>query len=114
MNSIEGADETQRRELRRLRVDLGAVVSEALDSPEVIEVILNSDGALWAERFGQPLEPIGTMSAWQAEALIRTVAALLKTVVTYSQPCVEGQLPDGSRFAGQIPPVVKAPGFAIR
>jgi type IV secretion system protein VirB11 len=54
------------------------------------------------------------MPAWQAEAVIRTVAATLRTTVTRENPIVEGELPDGSRFAGQIPPLVTSPVFSIR
>jgi type IV secretion system protein VirB11 len=35
--------------------------------------------------------------------------------VTHHKPVLEGELPiDGSRFAGQLPPVVPAPSFSIR
>jgi type IV secretion system protein VirB11 len=60
------------------------------------------------------MREIGAMPVWQAEAIIRTVAAILKTTVTRENPIVEGELPDGSRFAGQIPPVVSSPAFSIR
>jgi Flp pilus assembly CpaF family ATPase len=61
------------------------------------------------------MEPIGHMSAARAEAVLRTIAACLNTVITWDQPILEGELPlDGSRFAGQLPPVVSAPTFSIR
>jgi type IV secretion system protein TrbB len=45
----------------------------------------------------------------------RTMAACLNTVITWDQPMLEGELPlDGSRFAGQLPPIVSAPTFAVR
>src|SRR5690242_497161 len=107
-------DEAKRRELKKLRADLGPVVLAALEDPKTVEVVLNADGRLWQERLGEPMRKIGTMSASQAEAVLRTVAAILKTTVTRERPWVEGQLPDGSRFAGQIPPLVTAPVFSIR
>ena len=109
-----GADESQRRELRKLRLDLGAVVSEALDNPRTVEVLLNADGTLWEEPLGEPMQSIGAMPAFQAESLIRCVAAILKTTVTRDNPILEGELPDGSRFSAQLPPVVPAPVFSIR
>jgi type IV secretion system protein TrbB len=46
---------------------------------------------------------------------LRTIAACLNTVITWDHPMLEGELPlDGSRFAGQLPPVVSAPTFSIR
>lgn len=111
---MEDATESERRELRKLRADLGPIVLDALSDPKTVEVLLNADGRLWQERLGEPMREIGTMPAWQAEAVIRTVAAILKRVVTREIPWVEGQLPDGSRFAGQIPPLVSAPVFSIR
>ena len=111
---MEDATESERRELRKLRADLGPVVLGALEDPRTVEVLLNADGRLWQERLGEPLKQIGVMDAWQAEAIIRTVAALLKTIVTRERPLLEGELPDGSRFAGQVPPIVSAPTFAIR
>jgi P-type conjugative transfer ATPase TrbB len=110
----ETVDDARRRELRKLRMDLGPVVLGALEDPRTVEVLLNADGRLWQERLGEPMQEIGTMPVCQAEAVLRTVAALLKRVVTRESPLIEGELPDGSRFAGQLPPVVSAPTFAIR
>jgi type IV secretion system protein VirB11 len=55
------------------------------------------------------------MSPTRAEAVMRTIASCLRTVITWDQPTIEGELPlDGSRFAGQLPPIVSAPTFAVR
>ena len=109
-----GADEAKRRELIKLERELGPVVLAALSDPQTVEVMLNADGTLWQERLGEPMREIGAMDVWQAESLLRHVAAMLKTVITREQPILDGELPDGSRFSGQIPPVVAAPVFAIR
>jgi type IV secretion system protein TrbB len=108
-------DESKRRELAQLRSGLGALVLSALDDPKTVEVMLNADGRLWQERLGEGMREVGTMDGRQAEALIRCVAAALKTTITWDKPLLEGELPlDGSRFAAQIPPIVSAPTFAIR
>jgi P-type conjugative transfer ATPase TrbB len=61
------------------------------------------------------MRPIGSMSSTSAEAAIRTIAACLQTTITRDNPTIECELPlDGSRFAGQIPPIVTAPVFAVR
>lgn len=47
--------------------------------------------------------------------VIETIAGFHGKEVTRSKPILEGEFPlDGSRFAGQLPPVVPAPTFAIR
>jgi type IV secretion system protein TrbB len=61
------------------------------------------------------MRPIGSLSSTSAEAAIRTIAACLQTTITRDNPTIECELPlDGSRFAGQIPPIVTAPVFAVR
>jgi len=55
------------------------------------------------------------MTRFRAEAVLRTIAACLQTTITRDKPTIECELPlDGSRFAGQIPPVVPPPTFAVR
>ena len=98
------------RLLEKLRRDFGASALTALADPQTIEIMLNADGALWQESFGQKMRQIGTMQPGHAEAVMRTIAACLDTTITRKNPMIEGELPlDGSRFAGQIPPVVSAP-----
>src|SRR6266446_8169794 len=110
-----GKDAALGRRLEKLRRDFGPVFLAALNDPQTIEILLNADGTLWQEKLGGRMEIIGQMSAARAEAVLRTIAACLNTVITWDQPTLEGELPlDGSRFAGQLPPVVSAPTFSIR
>jgi type IV secretion system protein TrbB len=107
--------ETEQRIMTKLRKDLGETFLEALADPETVEILLNADGTLWQERLGEPLKQIGTMTACAADAVIRTLASFHHTTVTRESPSIECELPlDGSRFAGQIPPIVSAPVFAVR
>ena len=101
------------RLLANLEHNLGPVVVAALNDPEVIEIILNSDGKLWIERLGQHMEVAGHMDAAQGRLVISLVASSLETVVTAQKPIVEGELPlDGSRFEGSLPPTFCwAPGY---
>jgi P-type conjugative transfer ATPase TrbB len=109
------AQELARRIQEKLRRELGPVVCAFLDDPQVIEVMLNPDGRLWVERLGEPMRPAGTMSGSQAESLMATVAATLRTTITRENPILECELPlDGSRFEAWIPPVVPSPTFTIR
>jgi len=108
----------QERNLRiheKLRRELGPVICEVLLNPSVIEIMLNPDGRLWVEYLGGRMQPLGFMPAFQAEALMATIASTIKTTITRENPILECELPlDGSRFEGLIPPVVAAPTFAIR
>lgn len=103
------------RAKEKLRRDLGPVIELALADSRTVEIMLNADGKLWQERLGEKMRCIGTMSASRAEAVIKTIAGFHGKEVTRFKPTIEGELPlDGSRFAGQLPPVVHAPTFAIR
>jgi len=96
-------------------MDLGEVFLRALEDPDTVEIMLNADGALWQERLGEQIRPIGAMSGSSAEAAMRTIAAYHHATITRDNPSIECELPlDGSRFAGQIPPIVSAPVFAVR
>lgn len=105
----------QERLHKKLKHDLGPVVSQALDDPSVVEIIKNSDGSLWVEKMGRPIEHVSSMSPSEAESIVNTVASALGTTVTESKPYVECELPlNNSRFTGAIRPLVKQPIFSIR
>ena len=95
--------------------NLGDAVMKALDDPEVIEIMLNPDGRLWIEKFGQPMTMIGCISPAQSENAIRLIGSAIDSVPTRQEPFVEGNLPlDGSRFSAITPPVSSGPTFTIR
>jgi len=103
------------RAIAKLQRDMGSVLLAALDDPNTVEVLCNSDGILWQEKLGSSLEKIGFLRSTQAQAIIETIAGFYSKEVTKYSPILEGELPiDGSRFAGQLPPVVSSPVFAIR
>ena len=105
----------QERARKKLERDLGPLLLTALNDPRTVELMLNADGKLWQERLGEPMTCIGMLRTAQAEAIIKTVAGYHGKEVTRGKPILEGELPlDGSRFAGQLPPIVPAPTFAIR
>jgi len=95
--------------------DLGPLIIDALNDPKTVEIMLNADGNLWQERLGEKMRCLGTLSANRGEAIIKTIAGYHGKEVTRLKPLLEGELPlDGSRFAGQLPPVVIAPTFSLR
>jgi type IV secretion system protein TrbB len=109
------SDVTYERQLAKLRKDLGDVFLAALEHPDTVEIVLNADGTLWQERLGEPLQRIGTMTAGCADAAMRTIAAYHDASLTRDNPSIECELPlDGSRFDGQIAPIVAAPVFSVR
>ncbi|EEY8508621.1 P-type conjugative transfer ATPase TrbB [Escherichia coli] len=99
----------------KLERELGPTVCELLKDESVIEIMLNPDGKLWVERFGEPMAVVGHMPESQALSLMGTVASTLKTAITKDNPILECELPlDGSRFEALIEPVVAGPTFTIR
>lgn len=103
------------RAKEKLRRDLGGLIERALNDPKTVEIMLNADGRLWQERLGETMRCIGSINEVRAESIIKTVAGFHGKEVTRFKPMLEGELPlDGSRFAGQLPPVVSRPTFAIR
>ncbi|MGE4411832.1 MAG: P-type conjugative transfer ATPase TrbB [Sphingobium sp.] len=112
---MSASREVTQRVHDKLRRELGPLVCDLLAQDDVIEIILNADGRLWAERLGQPMIAVGTMLPGQAESLMATVASTIPTTLTRESPILECELPlDGSRFSAVIPPVVEAPCFSIR
>jgi len=99
----------------KLRRDMGPIMGAALAHPKTVEVFLNPDGQLWQESLGEGMRVIGKLEPARAEAIIKTVAGFHRQEATRFNPIVEGEFPlDGSRFAGQLPPIVANPAFAIR
>ncbi len=87
----------------------------ALYDKQVIEIMLNPDGKLWIEKYGQEQECIGEIPLSQAKIILSLVASSLDVTVNAHNPVVEGSFPlDGSRFEGTYPPIVFAPSFALR
>lgn len=104
-----------KRNLDKLRREMGTTVSAAMEDPSVIEIMLNPDGFLWLDRLGSGMTQVGTMNETAALQMLGTIAHMLGTVINTEYPKVEGELPgDGSRVEGVIYPIVKKPSFNIR
>lgn len=104
------------RRIRMLRTAMGPVIAEALDDPDVVEVMLNPDGSLWIDRLSTGRAPMGvSLSAADGERIIRLVAAHVHTEVHAGKPLLTAELPEtGERFEGALPPVAPGPAFALR
>lgn len=111
----ESSSSIKDRAKTKLERDMGPELLAALNDPKTVEIMLNADGKIWQERLGEKMRCIGTLRKAQAQGIIETIAGYHGKEVTKSKPIIEGEFPlDGSRFAGQLPPVVPSPTFAIR
>lgn len=108
-------NERVQRIISKLERELGSAVLSALCDPDVTDVVLNPDGRLWVEKFGEGRSALGEMTPTGALALMSTLASYHETVITKDKPILECEIPiHSARFEGLIPPVVTAPIFAIR
>lgn len=105
----------QIRAIEKLKRDLGRDLLTYLNMPTTVELMLNADGKVWVEEIGKEMREIGYLSRVNAQSILETIAGFHGKIVKTSSPILEAEFPiDGSRFAGQIPPVVQSPTFAIR
>lgn len=101
--------------LESLRYACGELILDAVENPNVIEIMLNPDGKLWIEEYGKDQEYVDEVDEERAKLILSLVASGLDITVTSSSPIVEGNFPlDGSRFEGTYPPIVAKPSFSIR
>jgi len=101
--------------LESISLNLGGLVTDALNDPDVIEIMLNPDGCLWVEKFGQPMTEVGFISSIQAEAALCLIASAQKATLSREFPILEGLVPlDNSRIEGLLSPIVAGVAFAIR
>lgn len=108
-------DSVKARARKKLVRDMGLELMTALYDPKTVEIMCNADGKVWHERQGSPIRYLCNLRQAQAQAIIETIAGYLDKSITKGSPLLKGEFPlDGSRFAGQLPPVVPAPTFAIR
>lgn len=104
------------RRIRMLRTAMGPLIAAALEDPDVVEVMLNPDGALWIDRLSTGRAATGeSLSAADGERIIRLVAAHVGAEVHRGQPLLTAELPEtGERFEGILPPAAPGPAFALR
>jgi P-type conjugative transfer ATPase TrbB len=108
--------ESQARRATALKSTLGPLAT-FLDDPRVVEVMLNADGVVWVDRIGEGLLRTSvTMSAADAERMLRLVASEVLVELNAQSPSLSAKLPApwGARLQAAIPPIVDAPVFALR
>ncbi|WP_373276329.1 P-type conjugative transfer ATPase TrbB [Sphingomonas agri] len=104
-----------------LRTAMGIEIGAALADPNVIEVMVNPDGALRLDHLETGRCETGVvLDCAQTERIIRLVASHARIEAHALAPIVSAELPPlgeriaGERFEGLLPPVVPGPCFAIR
>jgi type IV secretion system protein TrbB len=104
------------RSRQMLRTALGPLLLARLEDPGVAEVMLNPDGRVWVDRFdGGLVDAELTVSAQDAERILRLVAHHVAAEIHAEQPRLSAELPQtGERFEGWMPPIAAAPTFSIR
>src|SRR3978361_1865394 len=99
-------DSVRHRHAESLYHALGPLVAEALNRPDVVEIMANPDGTLWVDRAGVGREKVGRIEQSAAETTIRLLASHMGETVTADRPAVAGVLPrSGERFQGLLPPL---------
>ncbi|GAA0309852.1 P-type conjugative transfer ATPase TrbB [Sphingomonas oligophenolica] len=115
---IDTVSEGRRRAM--LRTAMGPTIAAALADSQVLEVMINPDGALRLDRLGEGRTDTGLRyDPAQVERIIRLVASHARTEVHAVSPIISAELPPhgegaGERFEGVLPPVSLAPCFSIR
>ncbi len=117
---MSGALARDRRRVM-LRTAMGPDIASALADAQVVEIMVNPDGALRLDRLGEGRTDTGVrLDREQVERIIRLVASHARAEVHDGSPIVSAELPPhaegraGERFEGVLPPVSAAPCFSIR
>ncbi len=95
---------------------LGEGVATALARADVVEAMINADGALWLDAIGEGLVNTGiVLSAHDREAAIRLLAHEAGETVGEDRPTLATILPDtAARVQAVLPPLSAAPILVIR
>jgi type IV secretion system protein VirB11 len=112
----DAEEEKQRRNMEKLRSELGSLICSALDDPGVIEIMVNPDGKIWLDYAKSGMKNTGKkIASRRLMAALGTIAAMLDTKINAHFPSLDGELPlDGSRILGTVPPISQGPGLTIR
>lgn len=99
---------------------LGDAFMEIFDSPETLEIYVNPDGRVWADRIGEgSVKTDLVLQPERTTQFLNVVAAYLGETLTHVHPAFGGAMPrtrfHGSRIQGYIPPRSRiGPGFNLR
>ena len=114
---LEVEEEARRRRREELVRVLGTTIGGALADPNVVEVMVNEDGAVWIDELvGGMRDTELRMAPIEVEDVITTIASALGKSIDRRNPSLQGELPlDGSRVQAFMPPATEtAPALVIR
>ena len=103
------------RNWEKLQHDLDKTILQYLNDDSCTEIMCNDNGNLFIDRMrgGKKIE--GYISPDQAQMILNTMAYSLRVNLNEECPIISGELPvNGSRFEGNMPPIVLNPTFTIR
>jgi P-type conjugative transfer ATPase TrbB len=115
MNDGIRRNEAEERRLEALDLAMAPIVPYLKDD-QIIEIILNADGAIWIERMGAGMSRTDVrMDSRDAFRMLQLVASATNTEVTDQKPSLAALVPGwGARLQAMVPPVTEAPVFTIR
>lgn len=91
------------------------VLDPFLSDPTVTEVMVNGNGYVWLERFGQLERTDVQLDGSVVVAILERIVAPLGLRIDRSSPVVDARLSDGSRVHAVIPPLaIDGPCLTIR
>jgi pilus assembly protein CpaF len=80
-------------------------IADQIVDPEVTEIMVNGDGAIFAERAGQVVRVEGvTLTERNLQVAVRNIARALGDDISLEKPLLDSRMPDGSRVAAVLPP----------
>lgn len=106
--------------LAKLQQELGPKIIDALRDPRVTDVWGNEDGSVWVNAAGRGAVPLNlTIGRLVGLSLIGTISGYAEQEVSERRPFLFAELPAEepflrARFSAAIPPITRAPVFAIR
>lgn len=94
---------------------IGPVAAAAFQDPEIVEILLNDDGSLWADSRTVGMKKIGSISASDAELIVQFAGHNFDQELGSDKKLIMAKLPfANARFTGMLPPTVNRPTFGIR
>ena len=103
------------RNWEKLQQELDKTILHYLNDETCSEIMCNDNGNIVIDRVkgGKKIE--GHLSSDKAQMILNTMAYCLNVNLDQESPIISGELPvNGSRFEGNIPPIVLHPTFTIR
>jgi pilus assembly protein CpaF len=80
-------------------------IADQIVDPDVTEIMVNGDGAIFAERAGQVVRIEGvTLTERNLQVAVRNIARALGDDISPEKPLLDSRMPDGSRVAAVLPP----------